>query len=115
MQIRERGMKIELLRSFYDPGKKRSGQIMVGAMLRYLTAIPPDLERQLSPEESDQVRGYLAEKEAERVQPRIRTHIRDLKELEGLIRSHGVAEEQVRDIREGVAKILEALGNAKVD
>lgn len=63
MQIKAKGSRVYLLRSSYDPTKKRSVQEVVGSADRWLPRLDPDVEMRLRPEELQQWRDHLAEQE----------------------------------------------------
>jgi hypothetical protein len=63
MQIKTKGSRVYLLRSSYDPTKKRSIQEVIGSADRYVPRLDPDLEQQLRPEELKQWKDYLVEKQ----------------------------------------------------
>src|SRR6056297_2949987 len=63
MQIRERGGKIEFLRSEYVPMKKRSTQRLIGSQSRYgAECLVEDLRDKLTEEEIAQAEVWFKEK-----------------------------------------------------
>jgi hypothetical protein len=66
MQIRERGNRWQLLESFYDKEKKRSGQKQIASQETYHREIRPEVKEKLTDEQAVEFKAFLDEEDAKR-------------------------------------------------
>lgn len=68
MHFREQGRSLQLIRTTYDPSKRRGVQAVVAKLPLYCYTIPADVRPLLTEEETQQLTDYLAAVEAGRKQ-----------------------------------------------
>jgi len=111
MQIKPKGSRVYLLRSNYDPAKKRSVQEVIGSADKYLPSLDPEVERQLRPDELKQWQDYLAEK---RASDQKASEERRLNTLKGMLESFRKAlEAHPEAVDAHQAEWAKALGDTK--
>jgi hypothetical protein len=59
MYFRERGNRVQLVRSQYDPKSKRPRQEIVGSMARLSLDVPADVMARLTAAERQELRAYI--------------------------------------------------------
>ncbi len=113
MQIRRRKGKLEFLRSFYDSGKKRSSQKLIGSIDSWSTVLPDSIRAKLSGSEIIQIEDYLRKQAEEshewKKKWKIRSAGEDLSFLALAITDVGVCKEQAATIYMGIRGVSKAL------
>ena len=66
MQIREKGMRLVLIRTKYDSTVKRGVSKQIGSLSKFETVIPDDVRPNLEADEIEQLEQFLAESAAAR-------------------------------------------------
>lgn len=66
MQFREKGRKLQCIRSEYIPERKRTVGRIVASQDKYLTTVSEEVCRQLEKEEVDSLKKYLSSREEKR-------------------------------------------------
>lgn len=67
MQIRERGNRWQLLESFYDKEKKRSGQKQIASQEQFHRDVTPEVEEKLTEDQVAEFKAFLDDVEAKRL------------------------------------------------
>lgn len=72
MQIRERGNRWQLLESFYDKEKKRSGQKQIASQEQFHNDVTPEVKEKLTEDQVAEFKAFLDDVEAKKLAERRR-------------------------------------------
>lgn len=80
MHFREQGRSLQLIRTTYDPEKRRGVQTVVAKLPQYTYSVPGEVRALLTDDEAQQLNDYLAAVQAGRNQQSQAYHLRQLAE-----------------------------------
>lgn len=114
-QLRQ-GKTVSLLRYSYDPEKRRSKQVVIGTVDRWVTELPPELGSILTDAEREEFREWAAERDRQFVELTQRRHLLHAAEHMGWAAKALAAEvepirpERIWEALDVLAKALEKAG-----
>jgi len=99
MQFREKGRKLQCIRSEYIPERKRTVGRIVASQDKYLTTVSNEVCQQLEKEEFDSLKKYLSNREEKRTADKLEFR---LSYLDGML-NETVEALEVDSIRNGLS------------
>lgn len=118
MQFRERGRRLECLRSWYDRDAKRMRQTLVGSMKAWERVIPTELGEALTDEERLALEALLQEKEQKNVERQrywaFKSAAERIREVTDALENHSgdITKEKAAAIHQEASRLLRVLRKA---